>query len=95
MSSAFTAKIYLNGSNVEDDTLVLKGDDDYLKIVLSLVKKEYVLFPNVANAAAVDKRLKNKGLTKLVLRLGMVGIPKEALTAVLGFIDTRDIINKS
>jgi hypothetical protein len=92
---SFTAKIYLNGSNVEDDTLVLKGDDNYLKIILALVKREYVLFPNVANTAALEKRLKDKKLNKLVLKLGNIGIPKEVLTAVLGFISTRDIINKS
>jgi hypothetical protein len=93
--SSFTAKIYLNGSNVENDTLVLEGDDNYLKIILALVKREYVLFPNVANTAALEKILKDKKLNKLILKLGNIGIPKEVLTAVLGFISTRDIINKS
>jgi hypothetical protein len=92
---SFTAKIYLNGTNVENDTLVLKGDDNYLKIIMALVKSEYILFPNVANAAALEKRLKDNKLNKLVLKLGNTGIPKEVLTAVLGFISTRDIINKS
>lgn len=92
---SFTAKIYLNGTNVENDTLVIEGDDNYLKIIMALVKSEYVLFPNVANAAALEKILKDKKLNKLVLKLGNVGIPKEVLTAVLGFISARDIINKS